>query len=91
MSKTEQDAQGGGHAGRTVDVTVNRKTVVVEAPKQTGLSVKQAAISQGVQIELSFQLSLELGDHKTKIIGDSDEVTVHKGSAFIAVAPDDNS
>jgi len=89
MSNAQQ--QPGGHAEQTVEITVNKKAVVVGAPKQTGLSIKQAAIEQGLPIDVGFQLSEELGDHKTKIIGDNDEVTVHKGSRFIAVAGDDNS
>jgi len=76
---------------RTVEITVNRKPVKVPAPKQTGLQIKQAAIDQGVQIELGFQLSEQRGNHQTTIIGDDDEVTVHKGSEFFAVAGDDNS
>jgi hypothetical protein len=74
-----------------VEIAVNGKPVKVMGPKRTGLEIKQAAIAQGVQIRADFQLSEELGDHKTKIIGDTDVVTVHKGSKFIAVAGDDNS
>jgi len=44
-----------------------------------------------VNIQLSFVLSEELPNRKTKIIGDNDEVTVNKNSKFVAVAPDDNS
>ncbi len=51
----------------------------------------QAAIAQGVKIELSFVLSEELPNRKTRIVGDTDVVTVTKHSPFIAVAPDDNS
>jgi hypothetical protein len=74
-----------------VEVTVNGKEVRVDGPKTTGLAVKKAAIAQGVSIQLDFVLSEEIGERRTKVIGDSDEVTVHPGSKFIAVAPDDNS
>jgi hypothetical protein len=74
-----------------VEISVNKKAVTVQGPKATGLQIKEAAIAQGVRIELTFQLSEEFPGHKAKIIGDSDVVTVHKGSIFVAVAGDDNS
>jgi hypothetical protein len=76
---------------RVVDIVVNTRPVAVEGPKATGLQIKEAAIAQGVQIELSFQLSEKLGDHNTKVIGDTDTVTLHEGAVFVAVADDDNS
>lgn len=76
---------------RLVEITVNGKTVRVEGPKATGLAIKEAAIAQGVSIQLDFVLSEEIGDRRTKVIGDKDEFTVHPHSKFIAVAPDDNS
>jgi hypothetical protein len=85
--KTEQT----NHATRTVEISVNRRHVTVTGPRQTGLGIKQAAIDQGVPIELAFQLSEQLGPHQTRIVGDDDDVTVHKGSVFFAVAGDDNS
>jgi hypothetical protein len=74
-----------------VEITVNNKEIEVEGPMATGLQIKEAAIAQGLQIELSFQLSEKLGPHKTKIIGDTDTVTLHPDAVFIAVADDDNS
>lgn len=74
-----------------VDIVVNTKPVRIQGPKATGLQIKEAAIAQGVQIQLSFQLSEKLGDHKTKVIGDTDTVTLHEGQVFVAVADDDNS
>jgi hypothetical protein len=74
-----------------VEITVNGSNVTVQGPRATGLEIKQAAIDQGVKIGLDFLLSEELGDRKTRIVGDSDVVTVNKKSAFVAVAPDDNS
>ncbi len=74
-----------------VDIVVNKHPVRVEGPKATGLQIKEAAIAQGVNIQISFQLSEKLGDHKTKVIGNDDPVTVHEGAVFVAVADDDNS
>jgi hypothetical protein len=74
-----------------VDITVNTKPVRIPGPAAKGLEIKEAAIAQGVQIELSFQLSEKIGEHKTKVIGDTDTVHVHVGQVFVAVADDDNS
>jgi hypothetical protein len=83
-----QEATTGGHL---ITITVNEKPVRIHAPKATGLEIKQAAIADGVQIELSFQLSEELPGNRTRIIGDTDEVQLNKHSRFTAVADDDNS
>jgi hypothetical protein len=63
----------------------------VAAPKATGVQIKQAAIAQGVEIELDFQLALIKPNGKRQIIGDNDEVAVNKNSVFKATATDDNS
>lgn len=76
---------------RLVDIVVNRQAVRIEGPQATGLQIKEAAIAQGVRIQVSFQLSEPLGDHKTKVIGNTDTVTLHEGAVFVAVADDDNS
>ena len=77
--------------GRTIEISVNKKPVQVEDKRLTGLEVKEAAVAQGVQIQLDFVLSLHLEHGGTKIIGDADEVKVKKHTAFTAVAGDDNS
>lgn len=78
-------------SGHEVVITVNEKPVTVTGPEVAGLEIKQAAIAQGVQIGLDFQLSEELPNGRTRIVGDADEVTVNKNSRFDAVAGDDNS
>ena len=75
---------------RTVVIHVNERPVTVPH-RLTGLEIKEAAIAQGVPIQLDFVLSEELNDRRTKIIGDSDTVSVNEHSRFVAVAPDDNS
>ncbi len=74
-----------------VEITVNNKPVMIDGPRVTGLQIKEAAIAQGVSIQVSFQLSEELGNRQRRVVGDGDVVTVHKGSRFFAVAGDDNS
>lgn len=76
---------------RLVTVTVNNKPVEVPGPRVTGLEIKEAAVSQGVEIELDFQLALIRPNGKREIVGDDDEVTVNKNSVFVATATDDNS
>lgn len=74
-----------------VDIVVNKHPVRVGGLEATGLQIKEAAIAQGVKIQVSFQLSEKLGDHKTKVIGNTDTVTLHEDAVFVAVAEDDNS
>jgi len=74
-----------------VDIVVNNRPVRVEGPKATGLHIKESAIEQGLTIELSFQLSEKIGEHKTKVIDNNDTVTLHEGAVFVAIADDDNS
>ena len=74
-----------------IDITVNDKPVVLEGTKQTGASVKKAAIEQDVNIKVDFVLSIELGGGKTELIGDDQEIEVHNGERFLAIENDDNS
>ena len=74
-----------------VEVSVNDKPVVLEGARQTGASVKQAAIEQGVRIAGDFVLSIELGGGKTTLVGDDDEIVVRAGERFLAIENDDNS
>ena len=74
-----------------VEIAVNNKPVTVEGPRITGLQIKEAAVNQGVQIGLDFQLTEVHKDRTRKIIGDTDTVTVHPGSTVVAAAGDDNS
>lgn len=74
-----------------VTIHVNNQPVVVEGPRLTGAAIKKAAVDQGVQIGLDFQLAQLRPNGERGIIGDDDVVTVNKNSRFIATAPDDNS
>ena len=76
---------------RTIEILVNEKSVILERKEQTGLSIKQAAIAQGVGIQLDFVLSLERGGGRTQLIGDDDHIKVHPHSRFLAIPNDDNS
>lgn len=74
-----------------VEVWVNDKPVVLRGVRQTGASIKQAAIKEGVRIGEDFVLSIELGGGKTKLVGDADEIVVRAGERFLAIENDDNS
>ena len=76
---------------RTIEITVNNRPVQVADKQLTCLEIKQAAIAQGVPIQLDFILSEHQGQGGTRIVGDSDEVKVHPHAKFTAVAGDDNS
>lgn len=94
----DNDHTGGGrgrpeHPDKLVTIEVNTKPVKIAGPTVTGLQIKEAAIAQGVDIKLDFVLSHEVGEggRRTVIVGNDDVVTIHRGSKFHAVPPDDNS
>ena len=76
---------------KKVDITVNDNPVVLIGVKQTGASIKKSAIDDGVNIKEDFVLSIELGDGKTKLVGDDEYIEVHDGQRFLAIENDDNS
>lgn len=88
-----QGGVGGDDHGHDQKITifVNEKPVTLEDARQTGMSIKQAAIAQGVQIQPDFVLSIERGAGKTELIGDDQPVRVHKDERFVAIPNDDNS
>lgn len=80
------------HAGKPlVTITVNTKPVKIEGPKATGLQIKQAAIEQGVDIQLDYELAEIRPNGEERIVGDDDVVTINKNAEFVATAGDDNS
>lgn len=91
----QQVVQANGQAAEEhgdVAVTVNRKPVTLSSHRVTGLEIKQAAIAQGVQIELDFQLTEEAHDgHPARVIADDKTITVTKHSVFTANDVDDDS
>lgn len=73
-----------------IAVTVNDHPIILPARRMTGAQIKAAAVEQGADLQVGFQLSVERGHHYD-VVGDDEVVEVHKGEEFIAVAPDDNS
>lgn len=80
----------GNNEKKTITVSVNENPVAFTENSVTGLQIKEAAINQGVNIQLDFNL-FEVKDGKLKPIPDSESVHLHKGQIFRAVTPDDNS
>jgi hypothetical protein len=87
-STIEQAERGHVH---TITISVNNQPVHVQDKVLTGMEIKEAAIAQGVAIQLDFLLSEQLGNGHARIVGDSDEVRVHEHAKFTAIAGDDNS
>lgn len=76
---------------KAVTVEVNSRPVDLTEKKMTGAEIKATAIAQGVQIQPDFVLQLERPNGEFDTIGDADELNIHKGLSFTAIAPDDNS
>ena len=76
---------------KTVTIEVNDHKVAMPAGPATGLEIKDAAIKQGVNIQVNFVLQVQLPNGSNKIIGDDDKVPLTEHLAFTAIAPDDNS
>ncbi len=78
---------------RELHVIVNRKhTVTLHGARQTGMSIKEAAIAQDVPIQLDFLLSRKTSAKKFDQVGDDEQIRVHDGDEFRAVdGGDDNS
>lgn len=74
---------------RTVEIEVNNKKVPIRRGDQTGVSIKQAAIDAGVNIQLSFTLSEDKPGGQ--IIGDDDHVRIKGGEKFMAIDDHDDS
>lgn len=74
-----------------IQITMNRRhRVKLAGPDQTGLSIKEAAIIQGVPIKQDFLLSRKDGK-KFKPVGDNERIRVRDDEEFLAVDGDDNS
>ena len=86
---SKEQAQG---KGNDVTVKVNNKPVVLPDHRVKGLQVKEAAIDQGVEIQLDFLLTLEAHEGQpARTIADDEVVTITKHSEFTANDADDDS
>ena len=76
---------------KTVTIEVNDQKVEMPSGPATGLEVKEAAIKQGVNIQVNFVLQVQLPNGSSRVVGDDDKVQLTEHLAFTAIAPDDNS
>lgn len=74
-----------------IEVLVNFKSVRLTERRLTGREIKQAAIRQGVRIQLDFVLFELVGPNRRELIRDDQIVEVRMGERFEAVPGDDNS
>jgi len=72
-------------------VEVNDMFVELDKRKQSGSSLKQAAIAAAVPIQADFVLSEVLANGEQQVIADDHEITVKYNDDFWAVPGDDNS
>lgn len=75
---------------RKTRVILNEQAITLAGARQTGMSIKAAAIEQGVSIKLDFLLLRKRGQ-KFSPVGDDEHVRVHEGDEFRANDGDDNS
>lgn len=75
----------------TITIHVNGHPVRVEGRRQTGLQIKETAITQGVKIKTDFILLEILGPGHTRQIKDDEVVEVNDHSKFDAIPDDDHS
>lgn len=86
MSPNQPDGQHG-----QIQIIVNSQPVVLTSKHQTGASIKQSAITQGVEIQADFVLSEVKANGHQKVLPDDAAVTVKDGEEFWAIPGDDNS
>ncbi len=85
MSQPEPEDADAEDRKKPITVHVNAKPVSLPSRKVTGEKIKMAAIDQGVEIQLDFELIEEAhGDKKERKIGDNDEITVSDQAVFLA-------
>lgn len=88
---TERDATPEVLTVKAITIEVNDHKVEMPAGPATGLEVKEAAIKQGVNIQVNFVLQVQLPNGTSKVVGDDDKVPLTEHLAFTAIAADDNS
>lgn len=87
----EEEREIEEHGHEPFEVKVNNKPVKLVGHQQTGLQIKQAAIAQGVRIEIDYVLSEDLANGRSRIIGDDEEIHVKREACFEAIPNDDHS
>jgi hypothetical protein len=77
---------------KNITITVNNKPVTFHSAEVNGLQIKEAAIAQGVDIQLDFQLWEEAhGGHEMRSIADDEPVKIHNNLEFTCNTGDHDS
>ena len=76
---------------KTVTIEVNTHKVEMPAGPATGLEIKEAAIKQGVNIQPTFVLQVQLPNGSIRVVGNDDKVPLTEHLVFTAIAADDSS
>ena len=88
---TAKDAVAEDLRLKKVTIEVNDHKVEMPGGPATGLEIKEAAIKQGVNIQLNFMLQVQLPNGSSKVVGNYDKIALTEHLAFTAIAADDNS
>lgn len=92
MDQTDVEKAVVSGKGHEVEVKVNRKPVVLLKKDVTGREVKEAAIAQGVSIQLDFILVREAEHgHPAEQIDDDQEIKVDRHTEFSCNDGDDDA
>ena len=76
---------------KTVEIVVNKKAVTVPDREVTGLEIKQAAIAQGVNIQLNYLVFRDLPNGQQTEVKDDELIRVHPKERFDVLCNDDHS
>jgi L-cysteine desulfidase len=74
-----------------IEIIVNGKPVNVPDKEVTGLEIKQAAIAQGLNIQLDFLVFRDLSNGQQVAVKDDEPVKVHHKERFDILCNDDHS
>jgi len=75
----------------TIEILVNGKSVTVPDREVNGLEIKQAAIAQGLNIQLDFLVFRDLSNGQQVAVKDDEPVRVHHKERFDILCNDDHS
>lgn len=75
---------------KVITIEVNNRPVKMKEHQPTGLEIKEAAIAQGVRIQIDFQLVKKVNERSIPI-GDQERVKIKEGDKFRANDGEDNS
>lgn len=76
---------------KTIEIKVNGKPVTVPDKEVTGLQIKQAAMAQGLNIQLDFLVFHDLSNGQQVAVKDDELIKVHHHERFDVLCNDDHS